>query len=79
MEHYIQSSCPTKNSEVRSGGTIPWTNKDMFGESDLTWDAEREVNVLACQLNFALRAIEEKEVNVLKWQLELLLSAGDVD
>ena len=79
MEQYIQSSCATKNSEVRSRGTMPWSKKDMFGHSDLAWDAEREVNVMTWQLNFALRAIEEREVNLLKWQFELLLNAIDVD
>ena len=79
MEQCIQSCCETKNSGVRSRETMSWTNKDMVGRSDLTWDAEREVKVMTWQLNFALRAIEDREINLLRWQFELLLNAIDVD
>ncbi len=78
MEQCIRSPYAAKTSEVKSRGNTAWTNRDMFGHSDLTWDVEREVKVMTWQLNFALRAIEEKEVNCLKWQLELLLNAIDV-
>jgi hypothetical protein len=79
MEQSIQFSGAKKNSEVTSGGTKPWRNKDMSDHSDLAWDAERDVKLMTWQLNFALRAIEEREVNLLKWQFELLLNAIDVD
>ena len=79
MEQCIRSSCETKNPEVRSRETMPWTVKDMVGRSDLTWDADQEIKLMTWQLNFALRAIEEREVNLLKWQFELLLNAIDVD
>jgi hypothetical protein len=46
MEQCIPSSCTTKNSVVRSRETMPGTKIDMFGQSDLKWDAERRVNVM---------------------------------
>jgi hypothetical protein len=79
MEQRIQSAYETKDSAVKLREIQRWTVQDMFGDSDLAWDSEREVKFLKWQLNFALRAIEEREVNLLKWQFELLLNAIEID